>query len=428
MKNIDTKCVQAGYNPKNGEPRVLPIYQSTTFSYDTPEEMGDLFDLKKSGYFYTRLGNPTLGAFEEKMAELEGGSGALACSSGMAAITLSVFTVAGNGDNIISFSTVYGGTYNLFNVTLPKLGIECRFVKPNSSYEDVEKRIDKKTKLIFVETLANPAMTVADFDMLSSVAQKHGLLLVVDNTLTTPYICRPIDFGANIVIHSTTKYLDGHACSLGGIIIDAGNFDFIGSQRYADFNYPDESYHGMVYAKACGKTAFVTKARVQYMRDIGAQMSPMNGFLTNMGTETLHLRMERHSKNALAVAKLLQESTAAVEWIKYAGLKEDENYQKSSKYFYNGYCSGMVTFGIKGGRQAASKFQKALNLFRIVTHIADARSCVLHPASSTHRQLSDSDLIDCGISDNLIRLSVGIEAMEDILFDIKNALEQSQRS
>lgn len=427
MKNIDTKCVQSGYNPKNGEPRVLPIYQSTTFSYDTPEEMGDLFDLKKSGYFYTRLSNPTLGGFEDKITALEGGVGAMACSSGMAATTLAVFTVAGKGDNILSLSTIYGGTYNLFNVTLPKLGIECRFIKPDSAAEEIEKRIDDKTKLLFVETLANPAMNVADFDTLSAIAKKHKLLLVVDNTLATPYICRPIEFGANIIIHSSTKYLDGHACSLGGVIVDGGNFDFCGNQRYADFNYPDNSYHGMVYSKACGKAAFITKARVQYMRDIGAQMAPMNAFLTNMGAETLHLRMARHSDNALAVAKLLKESQA-VEWVKYAGLVGDENYQKSRKYFYKGYCSGMVTFGIKGGREAASKFQRALRLFKIVTHIADARSCVLHPASSTHRQLSDKDLIDCGISDNLIRLSVGIEGAEDILQDIQNALEESKRS
>lgn len=427
MKSVDTKCVQAGYNPKNGEPRVLPIYQSTTFSYDTAEEMGDLFDLKKPGYFYTRLGNPTLGAFEEKMAVLEGGVGAMACSSGMAAISLTVFTVAGKGDNIISLSTIYGGTYNLFNVTLPKLGIECRFVKPNCSAEEIEKKIDDNTKLIFVETLANPAMTVADLEMLSAIAKKYKVLLVVDNTLATPFICRPIEWGANIIIHSTTKYLDGHACSVGGMIVDGGNFDFCDNKRYADFNYPDESYHGMVYSKTCGKVAFITKARAQYMRDIGAQMAPMNGFLTNMGTETLHLRMQRHSENALAVAELLKES-AVVEWVKYAGLKGDENYAKSQKYFYKGLCSGMVTFGIKGGREAASKFQKALKLFRIVTHIADCRSCVLHPASSTHRQLSDKDLTDCGISNNLIRLSVGIEGQEDIIDDLQNALEESQRS
>lgn len=426
MNSIDTKCVQAGYTPKNGEPRVLPIYQSTTFCYDTAEEMGDLFDLKKPGYFYTRLGNPTLGALEEKLTALEGGVGAMACASGMAATTLAIFTVAGSGDNIISLSTVYGGTYNLFKITLPKLGIDCRFVKPDSSIEDIESKIDNNTKLIFVETLANPAMNVADFEKLSAIAQKNKLLLVVDNTLATPVICRPLEYGANIIIHSATKYLDGHACSVGGIIVDGGNFEFTDNARYKDFNQADESYHGMVYARDCGGAAFITKARVQYMRDIGAQMAPMNGFLINMGIETLHLRMARHSKNALAVAKFLKGSDA-VEWIKYAGLESDANYSATRKYFDKGLCSGMVTFGIKGGRAAASKFQKALKLLKIVTHIADARSCVLHPASSTHRQLSDKDLLDCGISDNLIRLSLGIEGVEDILEDINNALIESQR-
>ncbi len=427
MKNIDTKCVQAGYSPKNGEPRVLPIYQSTTFSYDTPEEMADLFDLKKPGYFYTRLGNPTLGGLEEKIAALEGGSAAMACASGMAATTFAVFTVASAGDNIISLSTIYGGTYNLFKTTLPKLGIACKFIRPDCTEQELESLIDDKTKLIFAETFANPAMNVANFDILAKVAKKFKLLLVIDNTLATPVICRPFEHGANIVVHSSTKYLDGHACSVGGIIVDGGNFEFAGNGRYRDFNEADESYHGMVYARDCDNTAFITKARVQYMRDIGAQMAPLNAFLTNMGVETLHLRMERHSNNALAVAKMLRDN-AAVEWVKYSGLDTDENYKLAMKYFDKGLCSGMVTFGIKGGRAAASKFQKALKLLRIATHIADARSCVLHPASSTHRQLSDSDLLECGISDNLIRLSLGIEAAEDILEDIQNALTQSQRS
>ncbi|HHT82933.1 MAG: O-acetylhomoserine aminocarboxypropyltransferase/cysteine synthase family protein [Christensenellales bacterium] len=427
MKSIDTKCVQAGYNPQNGEARVFPIYQSTTFSYETPEEMGDLFDLKKSGFFYTRLSNPTLDALEQKITALDGGVGAMACSSGMAAIYLTTLTLASKGDNILSISSIYGGTYNLFNVTLPKIGIECRFFKPDSGIEDIEKLIDDRTKFIFVETLANPAMKIADFDMLKAISDKYGIVIVVDNSLATPVICRPLEWGAHIVVYSATKYLDGHARSLGGLIVDGGNFNYCGNNRYADFNTPDDSYHGMVYAKQCGKAAFITKARVQYMRDIGAQMAPMNAFLINMGMETLHLRMPRHSDNALAVAKLLQ-NNPAVEWVKYAGLESDENYPQARKYFDNLWCSGMVTFGIKGGREAASKFQKALKLFRIVTHIADARSCVLHPASSTHRQLSDQDLIDCGISDNLIRLSVGIESKEDILQDIDEALLISQRS
>lgn len=424
MKSIDTKCVQAGYNPKNGEPRVPPIYQSTTFAYDTPEAMGDLFDLKASGYFYTRLGNPTNGFLEEKMAALEGGVGAMVCSSGMAATTFSILTVAKCGDNIVSFSTIYGGTYNLFAVTLPKLGISCRFVPPSITKEDLLKVIDDRTKLIFVESLANPAMNIPDFYLLAEVSKEKGILIVVDNTLPTPYICRPFEHGANIVVHASTKYLDGHATCVGGIIVDGGNFEFAGNPRYEDFNTPDASYHGMVYAKDFGKAAYIVKARVQYMRDIGAQMAPMNAFLTNLGTETLHLRMERHSKNALAVAKLLQ-NHPAVEWVKYAGLETDENYEKAKKYFDKGLCSGMVTFGIKGGKEAASKFQRALKLLRIVTHIADARSCVLHPATSTHRQLGEQDLIDCGISANLVRLSLGIEDTNDILEDIENALNQS---
>lgn len=425
MKNIDTKCVQAGYKPKNGEARVLPIYQSTTFKYDTPEEMGDLFDLKKAGYFYTRLGNPTLGFVEEKIAELEGGKAAMACASGMSAITLGIMTVAQQGDNIISLSTIYGGTYNLFNVTLPKYGIECRFFKADDDIAAIEKSIDDKTKLVFVETLANPAMKVADLQKIAALCKKHKVLFMVDNTLTTPVICRPLKWGANVVIHSSTKYLDGHACSLGGFIVDGG-FDFANNSRYPDFNTPDNSYHGMVYARDFGDLAYITKARVQYMRDIGAQMAPMNAFLTNMGMETLHLRMERHSSNALAVAKFLQQSPA-VEWVRYAGLEKDKNYKLVNKYFDNSMCSGMVVFGIKGGLEAASRFQKALRLLNIVTHIADVRSCVLHPATSTHRQLSPKDLQDCGISQNLIRLSIGIEGQEDIINDIQNALDQSQR-
>ncbi|MFW5780007.1 MAG: O-acetylhomoserine aminocarboxypropyltransferase/cysteine synthase family protein [Bacillota bacterium] len=426
MKNIDTKCVQAGYKPKNGEARVLPIYQSTTFKYDTPEEMGDLFDLKKPGYFYTRLGNPTLGALEEKIAELDGGKAAMACASGMSAITLGIMTLAKQGDNIISMSTLYGGTHNLFNVTLPKYGINCRFISPDADESKIEKLIDKNTKVIFAETLANPAMHVADLEKISRICKKYKILFMVDNTLTTPVICRPLKWGANIVIYSSTKYLDGHACSVGGLIVDGGNFEFENNPRYPDFNTPDNSYHGMVYSRDFGKLAYITKARVQFMRDIGAQMAPMNAFLTNMGIETLHLRMARHSSNALAVAKLLRRSSA-VEWVKYAGLVEDTSHKYVNKYFENNMCSGMVTFGIKGGLEAASKFQKSLKLLNIVTHIADVRSCVLHPASSTHRQLSEKDLKDCGISENLIRFSIGIEGQDDILEDIENALNQSQR-
>jgi O-acetylhomoserine (thiol)-lyase len=426
MFSIETKCVQSGYNPKNGEPRVLPIYQSTTFSYDTPEEMGDLFDLKKDGFFYSRLSNPTVSALEAKITDLDGGIGALGCSSGMAATTLTALTLCRMGDNIISLSTVYGGTYNLFNITLPKIGISCRFVEPSATEEDIEALIDDNTRFIFCETIANPAMFVPNFEMLARICKKHKILLVVDNTLATPVIFKPFDFGANIIIYSSTKYLDGHACALGGIIVDGGNFEYLDNPRYKDFNIADESYHGMVYARDCKQSAFIIKARVQSMRDIGAMMSPQNAFLTQMGAETLHLRMVRHSENALEVAKLL-EKNPAVEWVNYGGLANDKNNVSIKKYFTNQMASGMVTFGIKGGRLAAQKFQKALRLLRIVTHIADARSCVLHPASTTHRQLSDADLTACGISDNLIRLSLGIEGTQDILNDIENALKESQK-
>lgn len=423
--NIDTKCVQAGYQPKNGEARVLPIYQSTTFRYDTPEEMGDLFDLKKSGYFYSRIGNPTNNGLEEKMVALEGGSGALTTASGMSATTLAILTLAKSGDNIVSMSTIYGGTYNLLGHTLPKLGIECRFFTPDTTEEEIESLIDEKTKVIFCETLANPAMDVADFETLSKIAKKYGIVLMADNTLATPYLCRPFDFGVNVIVHASTKYLDGHACALGGVIVDGGNFEFKGNPRYEDFNKPDPTYHGLVFAEL-GSVAFIIRTRVVGMRDIGAMMAPMNAFLTNMGIETLHLRMTRHSENAFKIAKAL-ENHPAVEWVKYAGLESDPNYAKAQKYFRGGMASGMVTFGIKGGKESAVKFQRALKLIAIVTHIADARSCVLHPATTTHRQLSVKDLADCGITENLIRLSVGIEDSEDILNDVLQALEASQK-
>ena len=426
MSELDTKCVQAGYSPKNGEPRVLPLVQSTTYAYDTPEEMGDLFDLKKSGFFYARLGSPTVDALEQKVAALDGGVGAMCASSGMAATTLAVLNLCRAGDNIISTANIYGGTYNLFSTTLPKYGITCKFVSSDASAEEIGALVDDHTRLLFCETIANPAMNVADFDKLSSVTKKYGIPLIVDNTLATPVICRPFEHGADIVIYSSTKYLDGHATSIGGIIVDGGTFDFADNPRFPDFNVPDESYHGLVYAKDFGKMGFLVKARGQMMRDIGAQAAPLNAFLTVLGIETLHLRMPRHSENALKVAEMLQKNPA-VEWVKYGGLKEDKNYPLVQKYFENGMASGMVTFGIKGGREAAAKFQKALRLFKIVTHIADARSCVLHPASTTHRQLSDADLAACGISNNLIRLSVGIESAKDIVADVENALKESQK-
>lgn len=426
MKKIDTKCVQAGYTPRNGEPRMAPIVQSTTFYYETPEEMGDLFDLKKSGYFYTRLGNPTLGYLEAKVAELEGGVAAMACASGMSATFLTVTNLAEAGDNILSMSTIYGGTYNLLNVTLRKLGIGCRFFGEKTTEKQLEALIDGKTKMIFLESLANPAMVVPDFEMISRVAKRHGIVVAVDNTLPTPIFCRPLELGADIVIHASTKYLDGHSTCVGGVIVDGGKFHYLGNPRYPGYNTPDASYHGMVFARDCGATAFITRARVIGMRDFGAQMAPMNAWLTNLGTETLHLRMLRHSENGLALAKALKDHPA-VEWVKYAGLRGDKYYARAKKYFTDGRCPGMVTFGIRGGREAAMKFQKALKLFSIATHIADSRSCVLHPASTTHRQLSDSDLIAAGVADNLIRLSAGIEAAEDLVEDVLNALEASQK-
>ncbi|MCR4661133.1 MAG: O-acetylhomoserine aminocarboxypropyltransferase/cysteine synthase [Clostridia bacterium] len=423
---IETRCVQSGYTPKNGEPRVLPITQSTTFVYDTPEQMGDLFDLKAEGFFYTRLGNPTVDALEKKLAAIDGGIGTICTASGMAAVTNLVMTLCKAGDNIISSSTIYGGTYNLFSTTFPKFGIETRFIDVNAKNEDYQKLIDEKTKFIFCETIANPAMTVPDFERIAKVAHENGIPLVCDNTLATGIIFDAFKHGVDFNVYSTTKYVDGHATSVGGAIVDSGNFNFLGNKRFPDFNEPDPSYHGLVYAKDFGKMGFLIKSRCQIMRDTGAQLSAFNAFCTVLGLETLHLRMPQHSKNALAVAELLKESDA-VEWVKYAGLKTDANYELAQKYFNNGMASGMVTFGIKGGREAASKFQKALKLFKIVTHIADSRSCVLHPASTTHRQLSDSDLIACGISDNLIRLSCGTEATEDIVEDIKNALIASQK-
>lgn len=426
MKNIGTKCVQAGYKPKNGEPRVAPIVQSTTFYYETPEEMGELFDLKKSGYFYTRLGNPTLGFLEEKMAALEGGAGAMATASGMSAALIAILNLAEAGDNFVSMSTLYGGTYNLFNVTLRKLGIDCRFFGEDATEADIEALIDGKTRLIFLESLANPAMIIPDFELIARIAKKHAIVVMVDNTLPTPVLCRPMEHGANIVVHSCTKYLDGHATSLGGVIVDDGKFPYLGNPRYPRFNEPDNSYHGMVFARDAGHLAYITRARVIGMRDFGAQMAPFNAWLINLGIETLHLRMPRHSASALAVAKAL-EGNSAIEWVKYTGLPGDKYYGRAMQYFDQGMAAGMVTFGIKGGREAAVKFQKALRLFAIVTHIADSRSCVLHPASTTHRQLSDADLKAAGVADNLIRLSVGIEEPEDILADVLGALEASQR-
>ena len=420
MDKFDTKCVQAGYNPSNGEPRVMPIVQSTTFAYDTPEEMGELFDLKKAGYFYTRISNPTSEGLERKVAALEGGTAAVTAASGMSAITLTMLNILNAGDNFISTATIYGGSFNLFNITLRRLGIDCRFVENDTPAEEIEGLIDDKTRAIFMETIANPAGIVADFEKFSRIAEKYGILLIVDNTIATPALCRPIEFGANVVVHSSTKYLDGHATSVGGIVVDGGNFDFKGNPRYPLFNEPDESYHGIVFADHKG-TAFAFRLRAVVNRDIGAIISPFNAFLTNLGCETLHLRMPKHSNNALALARAMQKHPA-VEWVKYASLEGDEDNARSKKYLSCGMASGMVSFGIKGGREAASVFQKQLKLFRIATHVADARSCVLHPASTTHRQLTDAELEKAGVPVNLVRLSVGIEDEQDIIRDVTEAL------
>lgn len=420
MKNLETICLHGGYEPKSGETNVFPICMTTTYAYDTPEEMAHLFDVPKDGHIYTRISNPTTGVFEAKMTELEGGVAAMACSSGVAATALAVMTVANAGDNIISFSTIYGGVYNLFKVTLKKYGIDVRFITPDMSDSEIEKLIDNRTKMFFAETIANPAMVAFDFERYSKLCKKHQLLLAVDNTLATPILVRPLDFGANIVIYSTTKYLDGHAVSVGGLIVDGGNFQFRNNPRYPDFNTPDDSYHGVIYVDEGGPAAYILKARMQLMRDFGACMSPFNAFLTNLGLETLHLRMERHSSNALAVVNALK-NNPNIDWIKYPSLENDKYHNIASKYFKKGY-SGMVVIGIKGGREKATDFIRNLKLIRQLTHIADSRTCVLHPASTTHRQLSEQDLIDCGITENLVRISVGLESAEDIISDIEQAL------
>ena len=401
---LDTLCVQAGYAPKSGEARIPPISQSTTYFYPKTQEMADLFDLKSNGYFYSRLANPTVAAFEGKVAALEGGVCGIGCASGMSATSLSVFTVAGSGDNILSSSAVYGGTYNLFSTTLPKLGIECRFFDPDAPAEEIERFIDGKTKMIFTETVANPAIVVLDFEKIAKIANKHGVLFAVDNTLATPVLCRPKNWGAHLVIHSSSKYLDGHAAALGGVIIDLGNFNFKGNKRYPSFNEPDESYHGLVYADL--PVAFGTKCRAQMMRDFGAIMSPQNGFISYIGSDTLALRMERHSSNAKKVAAYLK------------------NHPKiAMKYMPDGQ-GGMMSFGIKGTAAECAKFMEALQLITQETHVADVRSCVLHPASTTHRQLSEEDLKAAGVPHNLVRLSVGIENPDDIIADLEQALEK----
>lgn len=415
---LDTLCVQAGYSPKTGESRIPGICQSTTFFYGDSQAMADCFDLKSDGYFYSRLSNPTVSAFENRVAALEDGVCAIGCSSGMSATTLATLTVAGVGDNVLISQACYGGTFNLFGTTLPKVGIECRFFDPDDSAENIEKLIDDRTKFILAETVANPAIVILDFDKISAIAKKHSLLFIVDNTLATPVLCRPKKFGANIVIHSSSKYLDGHAAALGGMIVDLGNFNFKGNPRYTSFNVPDESYHGLVYADL--PVAFGTKCRAQMIRDIGAIMAPMNAYISYLGCDTLALRMERHSSNAKKVAAYLH-NHPKIEWVKHASLPDNKYHALAEKYLPNGQ-GGMMSFGIKGDVKTCAKFMESLKLITQETHVADVRSCVLHPASTTHRQLSAEDLVKAGVPENLVRLSVGIENPDDIIADLDQAL------
>ena len=416
----DTLCVQAGWQPKNGEPRVLPIVQSTTFKYDSSEHVGDLFDLKAPGHFYTRLSNPTAEAVENKIAALEGGVGALMTSSGQAAEMIAILNLCNSGDHLIASGAIYGGTTNLFSVTLKKLGIEVTYVDPYASDEAVQAAFRPTTRAIFGETIANPALTVFDIERFARVAHANGVPLIVDNTFPTAVLCRPFDFGADIVTYSTSKYLDGHAISLGGMIVDSGRFDWRASGKFPGLTEPDPSYHGTIYTDAFGPSAFIVKARVQLMRDLGATPSPMNAFLLNLGMETLHLRMERHCRNAEAVAAFL-EGHPAVSWINYPGLPSSKDAALVKKYLPRGTC-GVISFGVKGGRDAAVRFMDSLKLAAIVVHVADARTGVLHPASTTHRQLTDEQLTAAGISPELVRLSVGIENAADIIADLDQAL------
>ncbi len=421
--NIETLCVQAGYEPKNGEPRVMPIYQSTTFKYSSTEQMADLFDLKESGYFYTRLQNPTNDFVASKIAQLEGGVGAILTASGQAASFYAIFNICEAGDHFVSSSTIYGGTFNLFAVTMKKLGIECTFVDPDASEEEIEKAFRPNTKALFGETIANPVLSVLDLEKFARIAHRNGVPLVIDNTFATPINCRPFEFGADIVIHSTTKYMDGHATQVGGAIVDSGNFDWEQfHDKFTGLTEPDESYHGLTYTKAFGKMAYITKATVQLMRDLGSIPSPNNAFLLNLGLETLHLRVPRHCENAQKVAEYL-ENNSQVAWVNYSGLKSNKYHELAQKQFTNGQSCGVVTFGLKGDRQRAIRFMDNLKLCSIVTHVADARTCVLHPASHTHRQLSDEQLIEAGVRPDLIRFSVGIENVNDIIADIEQALQ-----
>ena len=418
---IDTSCVQAGYTPKNGEPRVLPIYQSTTFKYESSEQMGRLFDLSESGYFYTRLQNPTNDCVAAKICELDGGVAAMLTSSGQAATFFSLFNILGAGDHIVASSAIYGGSFNLIAVTMKRMGIDTTFVTPDSTENELSAAFQPNTKAVFAETLSNPSLQVLDIELFARQAHAHGVPLIIDNTFPTPINCRPFEFGADIVIHSTTKYMDGHATAVGGAIVDSGNFDWLAyADKYPGLCTPDDSYHGVTYAKDFGKAGYITKCTAQLMRDLGSIQSPQNAFLLNLGLETLALRVKRHCDNALEVAKFL-EADSRVSWINYPGLPSSKYYKLAEKYLPRG-TSGVIAFGVKGGREAAVKFMDSLKLGAIVTHVADTRTCLLHPASTTHRQMTDEQLIEAGVTPDLIRLSVGIENPEDIIADIDQAL------
>ncbi len=419
---IETKCVQGGYTPGNGEPRQIPIIQSTTFKYNTSEDMGKLFDLEASGYFYSRLQNPTCDTVAAKICEMEGGSAAMLLSSGQAASFYSTFNICENGGHMVVSSAIYGGTFNLFSVTMKKMGISCTFVDPDCSDEELEAAFRPETKLVFGETIANPALKVLDIQRFADAAHRHGVPLIIDNTFATPVHCRPIEWGADIVIHSTTKYMDGHGAAVGGCIVDSGKFDWTKhADKYPGLCTPDASYHGIVYAEKFGLSgAYITKATAQLMRDFGSTPAPQSAFILNLGLESLHVRMKRHFENALAVAKYL-EASDKVSWVNFSGLENDRYHELAKKYLPDGSC-GVISFGVKGGRAAAEKFMKSLRLIAIETHVADARSCCLHPANATHRQMNDEELIAAGISSDLVRLSCGLENSADLIADIEQAL------
>ena len=421
--NINTICVQGGYEPKNGEPRVVPIVQSTTFKYETSEQMGNLFDLKESGYFYSRLSNPTNDAVANKICQLEGGVAAILTSSGQAANFYAIFNIAGTGDHVIASSAIYGGTYNLIAKTMKNMGIDSTFVDPDISVEDLETKFRPNTKAVFGETLANPSLKILDIEKFAKAAHKHGVPLIVDNTFPTPIFCRPFEWGADIVTHSTTKYMNGSANSVGGAVVDSGNFDWTKyGEKFPGLTTPDETYHGTVYTESFGKAAYIVKMTTNLMRDLGSIPSPQNSFYLGVGLETLHLRMERHYENALALAKHL-EKHPKVSWVSFSGLEKDSQHELAKKYLPKGSC-GVISFGVVGGREAAVKFMDSLKLAAIVTHVADARTCVLHPASTTHRQMNDEELLAAGVSPDLIRMSVGIEDVQDIIADVDQALEK----